>query len=81
VAFLSWRTVRLRKLPVRTGREGLVGETGRVVRGFSEGEDLGTVFVHGEYWNAAGAPGAAPGDLVRIVGLEGFLLRVERRNR
>jgi membrane-bound serine protease (ClpP class) len=78
VAFLSWRTVRLRRLPVRTGREGLVGQAARVVKPFSGGEP-GTVLVHGEYWTALGAPGALPGEDVRVVGLEGFTLRVERR--
>lgn len=80
VAFLSWRTVRLRRLPVRTGREGLVGETARVVRGFAGEGGRGTVLVHGEYWDASGAPDAAPGEQVRVAGVEGFTLRVERRN-
>ena len=29
--------------------------------------------------NAYGAPGAAPGETVRVVGMEGLKLRVERR--
>ena len=80
VAFLSWKTIQLRRAPVRTGREGLVGETARVVRGFSEGERPGTVLVHGEYWDASGPPDASPGETVRVVGVEGFRLRVERRS-
>ncbi|HEY6146632.1 MAG TPA: nodulation protein NfeD [Thermoanaerobaculia bacterium] len=79
VAFLSWRTIRLRRLPVRTGREGLVGEAARVIKPFFGEDGQGTVLVHGEYWNASGAPGAQPGEDVRVVGLEGFTLRVERR--
>ncbi|MDQ6891934.1 MAG: nodulation protein NfeD [Acidobacteriota bacterium] len=79
VAFLSWRTVRLRRLPVRTGREGLVGQAARVVKPFFGEDGRGTVLVHGEYWTASGAPGALPGENVRVVGLDGFTLQVERR--
>ena len=80
VAFLSWRTLRLRRMPVRTGREGLVGETARVVRELPADGRGGTVLVHGEYWDATGPPGALPGELVRVSRVEGFTLRVERRN-
>jgi membrane-bound serine protease (ClpP class) len=78
VAFLTWRTIVLRRLPVRTGREGLVGEAAQVVRPFGE-DGVGTVIVHGEYWDALGAPGVARGDTVQVAGVEGFTLRVERR--
>jgi membrane-bound serine protease (ClpP class) len=78
VAFLTWRTIVLRRLPVRTGREGLVGEAAQVVRPFGE-DGRGTVIVHGEYWDASGAPGAGRGESVRVAGIEGFTLRVERR--
>ncbi|MGH9315819.1 MAG: NfeD family protein [Thermoanaerobaculia bacterium] len=79
VGFLTWRTIQLRKAPVRTGAQGLVGESARVVRGFADPEGTGTVLVHGEYWDAEGAPGAAPGEMVRVVRKDGFKLRVERR--
>jgi membrane-bound serine protease (ClpP class) len=78
VAFLTWRTIVLRRLPVRTGREGLVGLAAQVVRPFGE-DGRGTVIVHGEYWDALGAPGAVRGDTVSVAGVEGFTLRVERR--
>lgn len=77
VAFLTWRTVQLRRAPVRTGREGLLGQSARVVRGFTDG--TGTVLVHGEYWDARGPSGMAPGEIVRVAGVEDFELRVERR--
>jgi membrane-bound serine protease (ClpP class) len=79
VALLTWNTVRLRRRPVTTGAEGLVGQEARVVRGFAGPEGRGTVLVHGEYWNAEGAPGAAPGESLRIVRVEDFRLKVERR--
>ncbi|MEP7131672.1 MAG: nodulation protein NfeD [Acidobacteriota bacterium] len=78
VAFLAWNTVRLRRLPVRTGREGLLGQNAVVVRSMA-GEGPGTVMVHGEYWNARGAPAAATGESVCVTGVEGFTLQVERR--
>ena len=79
VAYLTWKTIQLRRIPVRTGREGLVGETARVVRGFAASDPAGTVLVHGEYWDAAGPPGLERGEAVRVAAVEGFRLRVERR--
>lgn len=79
VTVLTWNTVRLRRRPVTTGTEGLIGEEGRVVRGFEGPEGRGTVLVHGEYWEAEGALGASPGEAVRIVRVDDFRLRVERR--
>ncbi len=79
VAFLTWRTIELRRSPVRTGPQGLVGESARVVRGFQDPQGTGTVLVHGEYWDAEGAPGAGAGESVRVVRVDGFKLRVERR--
>jgi membrane-bound serine protease (ClpP class) len=79
VAWLTWKTIQLRHAPVRTGREGLVGETARVVRGFGETDPAGTVLVHGEYWDASGPAGLERGEAVRVAGVEGFRLRVERR--
>lgn len=77
VAFLAWRTSRLRRLPVRTGFEGLVGEDAQVVRDFGD-DGVGTVLVHGEYWDARGPAGMARGERARIARLDGFTLRVER---
>ena len=79
VGFLTWKTIQLRREPVRTGREGLVGENARVVRGFADAEPAGTVLVHGEYWDASGPPGLVRGETVRVAGVDGFRLRVERR--
>jgi membrane-bound serine protease (ClpP class) len=79
VGFLTFRTISLRRLPVRTGASSLFGKNARVVRPFGEPDAMGTVLVEGEYWDAYGAPGAAPGETVRVVGMEGLKLRVERR--
>ncbi len=78
VGFLAWNTVRLRHLPVRTGRDSVLGQSAVVVRPMGE-EGLGTVMVHGEYWDASGAPAAAAGERVLVTRVEGFTLHVERR--
>jgi membrane-bound serine protease (ClpP class) len=79
VGFLTFRTISLRRMPVRTGASSLLGKNARVVRSSTEPDTLGTVLLEGEYWDAYGAPGAAPGETVRVVGMEGLKLRVERR--
>ncbi len=79
VGFLTFKTISLRRAPVRTGSVSLVGKNARVVRALPESEEAGTVLIEGEYWDAYGAPGAAPGETVRVVGVEGLKLRVERR--
>jgi membrane-bound serine protease (ClpP class) len=77
--FLTFRTIAIRRAPVRTGSVSLIGRSARVVRPLPESEEPGTVLLDGEYWDAYGAPGAAPGENVRVVGVEGLKLRVERR--
>ena len=77
--FLTFRTISIRRAPVRTGSVSLVGRSARVVRPLPDSEEPGTVLLDGEYWDAYGAPGAAAGESVRVVGVEGLKLRVERR--
>jgi len=79
VLFLTWRTLQLSRAPVRTGERGMVGQAARVVSGFAAPESAGTVQIQGEFWDAEGASGAVPGEAVRVVGVEGLKLRVERR--
>ena len=80
VGFLSWKTVQLRRAPARTGLDALIGQSARVVAGFSGGQGSGTVLTHGEYWNAVGPPDLASGDTVRIARIEKGTMHVERRN-
>lgn len=60
---------------VRTGQEGMPGETGRAVTDIAP---EGKVYVHSEYWNAVSAEPVPAGTVVRVVGVEGMTLRVER---
>lgn len=79
VGFLTWKTLSLSRTPVRTGTASLVGRSAKIVRSSGEPDGPGTVLLDGEYWDAYGAAGAPPGEIVRIQGVEGLKLRVERR--
>ncbi|MFN2387757.1 MAG: nodulation protein NfeD [Thermoanaerobaculia bacterium] len=80
VGLLTWKTLQLRMLPATTGLEGMVGEVARVVGGFGDVPGRGKIVVHGEYWDSEGPPDLSPGEQVRVVGVEGLRLQVERRN-
>ena len=74
LAALSMRAVAVRSRPVRTGPEGLLGETGRALTDLAP---TGRVLAHGEYWDASAESPVPSGSAVRIVGKNGFTLRVE----
>lgn len=66
------------KRPALTGMEGLIGQTARVKNSF-QGEQEGSVFVAGEWWNAQLDSGAVEsGDTVEIVGRNGYTLIVRK---
>jgi len=73
LAALSLRAVAIRSRPVRTGAEGLIGESGRALTDLAPG---GRVLAHGEYWDARADVPVPSGSLVRIVGKDGFTLIV-----
>jgi membrane-bound serine protease (ClpP class) len=79
IGFLAWNTARLRTMPARTGLEAMVGESARVVDGFTAPGGIGRVQVFGEYWDAIGPEGLVPGDSVRVARITGRTLQVERR--
>ncbi len=58
-----------------TGKRGLLGEIGTVSRKLNGDWK---VFVHGEFWDATSADALAVGDSVRVKGMEGFKLVVEK---
>ena len=67
-----------RRKPV-TGREGMIGTQGRVVKTLSP---IGTIIVGGEYWRAKSVNGSIEvGENVEIVGLDGLTLKVKRKKR
>ncbi len=59
----------------QTGAEALAGVEARVV---SRCEPFGKVAVRGEIWNARCEGGAEVGEFVRVRGLQGLVLLVER---
>ena len=61
-----------------TGREGMIGEQGRVVEPLTP---FGTIIVKGEYWNAESLNDNIEFDEnVEIVGNEGLILKVKRES-
>jgi len=58
----------------RTGKEGMVDEEGKTVTDIYE---TGKVFIKGEYWNASSDKPVEKGRRVRIVKVEGLLIKVE----
>jgi membrane-bound serine protease (ClpP class) len=66
----------LRRYRVRTGVEALIGTQGEVIQ---RCEPRGRVRLRGEIWHARCPGGAAVGERVTVVGVEGLTLEVERR--
>jgi membrane-bound serine protease (ClpP class) len=65
IGFLLTRVLRAHRARPMTGREGLVGDTGRAI---SELAPDGKVAVHGEYWDGRSLGGTiAEGSSVRVV--------------
>jgi membrane-bound serine protease (ClpP class) len=58
-----------------TGRSGMLGATGRAI---SEIHESGRVMIHGEYWTAHSGVPVPQGARVRVVGVEGLDLEVEK---
>ncbi len=76
MALIMVLVVRARAAPVATGEEGMIGELGRAE---TEISPEGKVHVHGEIWEARSAAPVARGEEVRVVGVEGMTLRVQRK--
>jgi membrane-bound serine protease (ClpP class) len=73
---LSFLVVRAYRRPVRTGREGLIGERGIALAPVGR---TGRVRVHGEQWAArADGPEIGQGEDVEVVAVEGLVLLVGR---
>ncbi len=72
--FMVAMALKARKRPVVSGREELLGSTGRVI---DWTDRKGTIRVHGEAWQASAAAGFEPGARVHIAGIEGLTLLVE----
>lgn len=73
---IIWLVKSARKRKITTGREALIGEKGRAVSSLNP---EGTVFVHGEYWNARSISGPISRDeRIEVVSVDGMTLVVQK---
>ncbi len=68
--------LRAQRLPARTGREGMIGQTVRTL-GPVDG-DGGTVLLDGEIWQAVAEEAIAEGEAATVTAVDGLTVRVRR---
>jgi membrane-bound serine protease (ClpP class) len=73
--FVVGAGLRAQKLPVRVGREIMVGRTVPALAPIDR--QRGKVFIEGEYWNAVSDAPVEAGQPVEIVAIEGLTLKVK----
>jgi membrane-bound serine protease (ClpP class) len=73
--FVVGAGLRAQLLPVRAGRETMLGKTVAAVAAITPTQ--GKVFVEGEYWNAISDTPIEAGRPAQIVGIEGLTLKVK----
>jgi membrane-bound serine protease (ClpP class) len=72
--FLVTLVLHARQNKVITGEQGLIAEVGEARTALAP---RGKIFVHGEYWDAESSAPVEAGARVRIVRVDGMLLKVE----
>lgn len=76
--FAGVKALAAQRRPAYSGGEGLIGRIATAKAPFHAGE-TGSVFVHGEWWNAQLTAGALDsGEQARVVGRDGLTLIVSR---
>ena len=73
--FVVGAGLRAQRLPVRTGKEAMLGETATAVDRIDSGR--GKVFIEGELWNAVSDSPVEKGQPVEVVAVEGLTLKVK----
>ncbi|HEY6771943.1 MAG TPA: NfeD family protein [Solirubrobacterales bacterium] len=68
----------LRRYRISTGAEGLLGATAEVIEAC---DPRGRVRLRGEIWHAHCPGGASVGERVRVTGVDGLTLEVERNGK
>ena len=71
-----WLAVRGHRRPVVSGREALIGETGRMVQATAPDGTGGKVVFHGEMWDAEADVALAPDAEVQVVAVRGRVVQV-----
>lgn len=81
--FLVGSVVKAHRARVQTGTETLAGTEASATRAFEPDEDVfrGTVWVHGELWQATAREPVEEGDQVRVEGRDGLTLLVKPAER
>jgi membrane-bound serine protease (ClpP class) len=72
--FILRLAIRARRSKVTTGSSGMIGLMGRAQTAIAP---QGTIFVRGELWRARSQMSIAPGENVRVKGMDGLTLDVE----
>ncbi|HWH76100.1 MAG TPA: NfeD family protein, partial [Candidatus Binatus sp.] len=73
--FIVGAGLRAQLLPVRAGKETMIGKTAPALTRIDA--QTGKVFVEGEYWNAISDAPIEPGQLTEILGINGLTLKVK----
>jgi membrane-bound serine protease (ClpP class) len=81
--FIVTKALQAQRKQPATGREGMIGQTGPVKKGFKpapgrEKVFVGTVLVMGELWQATAAEPLNDGEQIVVMKMDGFTLHVQR---
>lgn len=74
VLAILWFVMQSRRAPVVSGREEMVGNTGRAMEDF---QGRGRIRIHSEIWNAWSDAPVRKDETVRVLRMEGLVLHVE----
>lgn len=76
-ALVLGQGLRAQRLPVRTGRETMLGKTVPALTSIDQRS--GKVFIEGEYWNAVSDTPVEQGQPVEITAMQGLTLKVKSK--
>jgi membrane-bound serine protease (ClpP class) len=76
--FVVGAGLRAQRLPIRAGRETLLGRVSPALGAIDAAH--GRIFVEGEYWSARSEAPIAEGSLVEVVAVHGLTLQVKPKN-
>jgi membrane-bound serine protease (ClpP class) len=76
--FVAYMVVRVLRRKPTTGKRGLVGEIASAKSKITPGK-VGSVFIHGEFWDAVSEEEIKRGEEVEILSVEGLKLKVKKK--